>query len=767
MRRCLVLVLFMLSFLSCGGDVPQKKASSVYKEGEIIVKFKSDNYDIQSYNTHNIMGAKSIKKFGIKGLERVKLPQGISVPEAIQGYKAHPDVEYAEPNYIVRASAIPNDARFGEQWGLHNTGQNVNGFAGKAGADINAPGAWDILQSASMIIAVIDSGIDSSHPDIAANLIAGYDFVENDNIPDDLNGHGTHVTGIIGAVGNNAIGITGVSWSVKIMPLKVLDQNGEGTIADIIEAIDYAAQHNARVINMSFSGPDFSRPLYDSIAYYPNVLFVAAAGNGGEDNLGDNNDNPLYSEYPAAFNLPNIISVAATDQNDNLTYFSNYGLTSVDVAAPGANILSTIPSFMTGVTYSGTYRLVYFSFGFEGINGANSRNTAMQKVLNFNSITQSDKILLVDDDGGDSYENYYIASLQGYTFDVYTIPFGSNGPSLSSLNQYKLVIWFTGREFSDMTPITLTAIDQANIQAYLDNGGRLFLTGQDIGYEIGSTSFYQNYLRALYVTDDALGNVYAGQNIFSNLSADISSGAGDGAQYTRFVDVITPLGSQPAFHIHYNDAYQFLDGTSMATSVVSGIAALAGSFCSSFTAEQIKGTILGSVDVLPSLQGKILTGGRVNAYKAIRSVTSIIPPSNLSAQLQGTDIILAWTDNSTGESGFKIERKESGGQFAEIASVNANQTGYTDSGVKAGKTYSYRVRAFNTVACSAYSNESPPINIPGGNGGGGGGGCSIGTVHNVQTATADTIILFMPLLVIAILRRYRKQVSSTHGFQRN
>ena len=211
-----------------------------------------------------------------------------------------------------------------------------------------------------------------------------------------------------------------------------------------------------------------------------------------------------------------------------------------------------------------------------------------------------------------------------------------------------------------------------------------------------TSSFYQNYLHALYVTDDALGNVYTGQNTFSNLSADTSPGAGDAAQYTRFVDAITPLGSQPAFYIHYNDAYQFLDGTSMATPVVSGIAALAGSLSGSLTAEQIKGTILGSVDVLPSLQGKILTGGRVNAYKALISITSIIPPSNLSAQLQGTDIILAWTDNSTGESGFKIERKESGGEFAEIASVNANQTGYTDSGLKAGKTYSYRVRSFNT-----------------------------------------------------------------------
>jgi len=757
MRRCIVLLLFILSFISCGGDVPQKKASSVYKEGEIIVKFKSGNYDIQSYNTHNIMGAKLIKKFGIKGLERVKLPYGISVPDAIQAYKAHPDVEYAEPNYIVKASAIPNDARFGEQWGLHNIGQNVNGSAGKAGADINAPEAWNILQSASMIVAVVDSGVDTNHPDISGNLLPGYDFVNNDSDPDDQNGHGTHVTGIIGAVGNNAIGITGVSWSVKIMPLKVLDQNGEGFESDVIEAVTYAALNNVRIVNMSFAftpqSPSEGQPLKDTIASYPNILFVAAAGN-------ETTNNDVTPSYPANYDLPNIISVAATDQTDNLADFSNYGLTSVDVAAPGANILSTIPSFTAGVTYSGTYRLVYLGFSFESINGAVTRNDLMQKVLQFEGVIQGDKILLIDDDGGDFYETYYVQALQtlGFTFDIQTVPLNSDGPDISKLNQYKLIIWFTGRQFEN----TLTLVDQLNLQTYLNNAGRLFITGQDIGYDIvtvqgqgGPGSFYQNYLHALYVTDDALGNVYTGQNTFSNLSVDISSGAGDGAQYTRFVDAITPLGSQAAFYIHYNDAYQFLDGTSMATPIVSGIAALAGSFYSSLTAEQIKGIILGSVDVLPTLQGKILTGGRVNAYKAL---TSIIPPSNLNAQLQGTDIILGWTDNSTGESGFKIERKESGGEFAEIASVNANQTSYTDSGVKAGKTYSYRVRAFNTVAYSAYSNESPSINIPGGNGGagGGGGGCSIGTVHNVQTAMADTLVLFMPLLVIAVLRRYKK-----------
>ncbi len=753
MLRYIFYIFITLSIVSCGGDVPKKNSPSAYKEGEIIVKFKSGIHETQRYSTHDTLGTKLIKKIGPEGFERVKLPEGISVDEAIKIYKENPDVEYAEPNYIVKAAVIPNDTRFGELWGLHNTGQTVNGVTGIAGADIDAPEAWDITQgSSAVIVAVIDSGVDKNHPDISGNLITGYDFIDNDIDPDDLDGHGTHVAGIIGAVGNNSKGITGVSWSVKIMPLKVLDQNGEGTIADILEAIAFAATNNARIVNMSFSGSDYSQSLYSTIALYPNILFIAAAGNGGDDSVGDNNDFTPW--YPASFDLPNIISVAATDQNDNLTEFSNYGFTSVDVAAPGIDILSTIPSFITGITYSGTYRVVYFSFGFEGINSVPSRNTVMQSVMNFHSTSPGDKILLVDDDGGNIYETYYTQVLEalGYPFDYHTVPLDNDGPAASQLNQYKLVIWFTGDEYRD----TLTLSDQANLQSYLENGGRLFITGQEIGFDIKASSFYQNYLHAVYITDDANGTFYTGLNSFSGLFVELPLTYGDGARNQNFIDAIKPINSAAAFYIHYNDAYQFLKGTSMSTPMVSGAAALIASYYGNFSADQIKGTILGSVDIKPSLQGKILTGGRLNAYKAL---TSLIPPSNLTATVQsGKTVVLTWTDNSTGENGFKIERKESGGQFIEIATVVSNQTKYTDSDLQANQTYIYRIRAFNTVAYSAYSNEAS-VTLSGGSkggGGGGGGGCSIGMVHCYQTAIADTIVLLLPLIVILIIKRFTK-----------
>ena len=759
MLRYAFLVLIILSLLSCGGDIPGRNSPSVYKEGEIIVKFKTGVQEDKKYSVHYTLGSKRIRTLGQEGLERIRIPEGISVEEAVDLYRADPAVEYAEPNFIVRASMLPNDTRFNELWGFHNTGQTVNGTTGTFDADIDCPEAWDIIKdSSSVTVAVIDTGVDSNHPDLSDNLVAGYDFINNDNDPDDLNGHGTHVAGIIGAVGNNMKGVAGVNWRVKIMPLKVLDQTGEGTVADVIEAIVFAATNNARVINLSLSGPDYSQLLYNTIALYRNVLFVIAAGNGGSG-FGDNND--LTPAYPASFDLPHILSVAATDQNDNLTIFSNYGNTSVDVAAPGVNILSTIPSFTTGITYSGAYKVVYLSYGFEGINGPAIRNAVMQNVLNFHNVVQSDKILLVDDDGGDSYEIYFTQALQalGNTFDSYSVPAGSNGPSAAQLNQYKLVIWFTGDQFSN----TLTINDQANLQSFLDNGGRLFITGQDIGYDIGTSSFYQNYLHAVYVTDDTNGRFFTGVHNFTGLFVDLPLTYGDGAKNQDFVDAIKPLGSTEAFYISYDDAYQFFNGTSMSTAVVAGVATLIGAYYGSFNADQIKGTILTTVEVKPSLQNKILTRGRVNAYKAI---TSLMSPTTLDAVVQSkTQIVLTWIDNSTGEDGFKIERKEAEEQFLGIASIAKNQTAYTDSSLKAGKTYTYRLRAFNAAASSPYSNEASATLTGGdqGSGGGGGGGCSIGKPQNYQTALADSIVLLMPFAIIWIIKRMNRDDYAGRG----
>nr|WP_245252199.1 S8 family serine peptidase [Paenibacillus sediminis] len=208
---------------------------------------------------------------------------------------------------------------------------------------IDAPDAWDITKgSKDVVVAVIDSGVDYTHPDLAGNMWSdpkgnhGYDFVDNDDSPMDLNGHGTHIAGTIAAVGNNSYGVSGVMWNARIMAVRALDQNGQGSLSQIIDAITYATDHGADIINMSFAGDGKSRLLEDAIkeAGEKGVLVVTAAGNEGKDN----DSNPLY---PASYDLPNIIAVAATDSADRLASFSDYGVRTVDVAAPGVNILST------------------------------------------------------------------------------------------------------------------------------------------------------------------------------------------------------------------------------------------------------------------------------------------------------------------------------------------------------------------------------------------------------------------------------------------
>ena len=292
-------------------------------------------------------------------LRKVWLPDNLSVDQALAAFRARSDVLYAEPNYRMYATGIPDDSEFGDLWGLHNEGQT----GGRDDADIDAPRAWDVtVGSANSVVAVIDTGVDYNHPDIAANMwtnsaevpndgldndgngyvddVHGYDFVNRDEDPIDDHGHGTHVAGTIAAVGNNGIGVSGVTWNAKIMALKVLDADGFGLGSDIIEALNYAVANGATISNNSYGGDPYSQAFRDGIAAAQAMdhVFVAGAGNGDEFGVGQDNDDAPF--YPASYDLDNVISVAATDSNDRLAGFSNYGSTSVHLGAPGVDILS-------------------------------------------------------------------------------------------------------------------------------------------------------------------------------------------------------------------------------------------------------------------------------------------------------------------------------------------------------------------------------------------------------------------------------------------
>lgn len=244
-----------------------------------------------------------------------------AVLEAVQKLSANPCVAYAEPDYIEELHLLPNDPLYRQLWGIQK---------------IRAPLAWNVTTgSEKTIVGIIDSGIDHTHPDIRENmwlspdgqLRNGWNFAQNDSFSMDINGHGTHVAGTVGAVGNNHIGIIGVCWRVKIVSLKFgLD------IASAIAAIHFANQFDIPILNASWGGPSYSRALEYAIAHY-NGLFIASAGNDGA-----NNDRiPIY---PASYPCDNIISVAASNPYNKLAGFSNYGFESVDIAAPGTSILS-------------------------------------------------------------------------------------------------------------------------------------------------------------------------------------------------------------------------------------------------------------------------------------------------------------------------------------------------------------------------------------------------------------------------------------------
>jgi subtilisin family serine protease len=291
-------------------------------------------------------------------VDHVKLPQHLSVEEALEIYRNDPDVEYVEPNYYLYAvQTFPNDPNFGELWGLDNFGQT----GGTLDADIDAPEAWDVTTGdAHVVIAVIDTGVDYNHPDLAANMwinggevlgdgvdndgngyvddVRGWDFEGSDNDPMDPaagSGHGTHVTGIIAAVGDNNTGVTGVNWAARIMPLRFLDTSGEGTSVHAVLAIEYASGNGAHIINCSWGGYNFSQAIQDAIDASP-ALVVCAAGN-------DDNNNDLVPFYPASCSGSNVISVAATNHNDARFFNSNFGAVSVDVGAPGVWIYGTVP----------------------------------------------------------------------------------------------------------------------------------------------------------------------------------------------------------------------------------------------------------------------------------------------------------------------------------------------------------------------------------------------------------------------------------------
>ncbi|EFM09007.1 peptidase S8 and S53 subtilisin kexin sedolisin [Paenibacillus curdlanolyticus YK9] len=288
-----------------------------YVEGELIVKFKEGvNPDaVAELIDGDVSTEADSDSINVSTIE---LAPGATVASELPKLLADNRVEYAEPNYIGTILETPSDPRYAEQW-----------YAPR----IKADQAWNTTTGSSgMIVAVIDTGVDSDHPDLIANLIPGYNTIDNTTNTEDIHSHGTHVSGIIAASMNNGQGISGIAPSSAIMPLKAMNDGGTGSSLDVIEAIQWATDHGAKIINMSLGFSSYSQAMQDAVNYANSmgVLVVAAAGN----------NNSSAASYPAA--LANVLSVVATDTNNAKASFSNYG-TTVDISAPGTEILSTVP----------------------------------------------------------------------------------------------------------------------------------------------------------------------------------------------------------------------------------------------------------------------------------------------------------------------------------------------------------------------------------------------------------------------------------------
>jgi subtilisin family serine protease len=370
MRGLAVLVLSTVA-ASLVGAGSSHAAPITTRAGEVLVRFERgiDRSDrtaaLEELNVHGSEG------LALPGLRLVEIGD-IPVPRAVAELERQPGVLYAEPNFVNSWEMTPDDDYFASQWALENTGLGIDNppVFGTPDADIDAAAAWDLSTgSDETVVGIADTGIFFNHPDLKGNRYtnpgesgakasngvdddgngyvddySGYDFFDADNNPAPSNPpathdeHGTLVASTAGAQGNNSIGVTGVSQDVALMSLRVGDGPTGPVTSNQVLAYAYAGDLGAEVVNLSGGGAGFSQSVLDAIRAAPNTLFVFGAGNGGSDHIGDDND--LSPLYPCNLNEPNVVCVAATDQNDKLASFSNYGDNSVDLAAPGVNILA-------------------------------------------------------------------------------------------------------------------------------------------------------------------------------------------------------------------------------------------------------------------------------------------------------------------------------------------------------------------------------------------------------------------------------------------
>jgi subtilisin family serine protease len=568
------LMIRMLAPVSAHGQSLSPRTD--YVEGDAIVTFRKS---VELSAARNALGSHSaslqthfshLSEMGGRHMG-VARASGKTTEALIAELKSDPAVESAEPNYLRWVTgAAPNDTLFSQLWAMRNTGQTVNGTAGTSGADIKFLPAWNLARPSTnpVVVAIIDTGIDFTHPDLAANVWTnsgeisgnsvdddgngyvddyyGYDFASHASSPYDSGDHGTHVAGTIAAVGKNAAGVIGVNYRAKLMALKASSDGSSLTDAAVIEAIQYATLMKQRgvnivAINASFGGGGSNSTELAAIkaAGDAGIIFCAAAGN-------ETNNNDTVLTYPASYRLTNMIVVAASDQSDALTYFSNYGASTVDLAAPGMNILSAMPVALATASSS-------------VVQGA---TTYAANVLTFSGISAGTTATIYD--CGLGYPTNFTSAIKG------NIALISRG-----------TLTFANKVANAMAAGAVAAI------IYNSTSGSFSGTLQTAGSWIPAISISQ----------------------------------ADGAT----LKALTPATGTVINNYASNALYQYMAGTSMATPHVVGAVAFAAMNFTNETVPQRVQRVVTNVDVIAGLKGKVKSGGRLNLQRIVDTDTNGLP----------------------------------------------------------------------------------------------------------------------------------------------
>lgn len=541
----------------------------LYRPGELLIRYKKDVAVEETEALHQSLGSTVISKLPRLRMEKVKLRPGLSEMEALGLYAASPIVDLVERHALRYPLKVPNDLFFPEQWSLPR---------------ISAPGVWDLTCcEPDVVIAVIDTGADYAHPDLAANIwinqvelngmsgvdddgnglvddIRGWDFADEDAYPLDVDGHGTHVAGVISAVGNNALGTAGVCWNARLMMLKVqADGSPDMDTFAVIQSLQYAMDHGARIVNCSFGGSVFSDLEYAAFGELKDagILAVCAAGNSAFDT-----DVVEQKNYPSCYDHENIVSVAASDQGDGLASFSNFGLHSVHIAAPGVGIKSTLPAS-----------------------------------------TLRDSRVIVQGDVGTTIYPAVAMLYAGLT--------GEEGVTAEAID--------CGLGYADDFPPEVSGRI-----ALIQRGDIYFAEKAANAKNAGAVAaiIYNNRVDG---DDDNFdrdgGTLGEPGDWIPVVSMPQADGEAVKALGTPLVTVVNKLASTFS-------AYGLKDGTSAATPHIAGVAGLILSKTPNLDALQLKAAILDSADKVPALDGKIASGGRVNALAALCSTNTL--PGDLS-----------------------------------------------------------------------------------------------------------------------------------------